>query len=337
MKKYIKSKLNILVLIIITLIVLYLALKDDFYVTINKIITLNLFWFLMGVFLVLGYWFLRSIVFHYFVKEFKEDYRFSDAFRLFVTTQFFHAITPFASGGQPYEIYALKRQGLRLAAATNVSIQNFIVYQIALILLGIIAIVSNALFHIFREVGLLKELVLIGFLVNFGVIVGLFVVSFGKKINYFIIKHVITFLNKIKILKDREKALNRWQNLINDFYDGAKMLVNNKKLFLPTILINFVALLALYLVPLVILYGMGDFTSVDGFHSIISCAYVMLIGSFVPIPGGTGGLEYGYIQFFGNFVKGSILKASMLIWRFLTYYFGMIVGAIVLNIRRKDG
>lgn len=336
MKKYIKGKLNILILIIITLLVLYLALKDDFSVTINKILTLNIFWFLVGVFLVISYWFLRSLVFKIFVKQFKKGYRFREAFRLFVITQFFHAVTPFASGGQPYEIYALKKRGLKLADATNISIQNFIVYQIALILLGIVAIVSNSMFHIFKEVGLLKELVLIGFIVNFAVTVGLFIVSFAKKINYFIIQKVINILSHIKLVRDKERLLTKWENYINDFSDGAKVLVNNKKMFFMTIFINFIALLSLYLVPLATFYSMGDFKNIDGLLSIASCAYVMLIGSFVPIPGGTGGLEYGYIQFFGNFVGGSVLKASMLIWRFLTYYFGMILGAIVFNIRGKE-
>ena len=61
----------------------------------------------------------------------------------------------------------------------------------------------------------------------------------------------------------------------------------------------------------------------------------MLIGAFVPIPGGTGGLEYSFIQFYGNFITGSALSAMMLIWRFITYYFGMIVGAIALYVKGK--
>lgn len=62
----------------------------------------------------------------------------------------------------------------------------------------------------------------------------------------------------------------------------------------------------------------------------------MLIGSFVPIPGGTGGLEYGFIQFYGNFVTGSTLNVIMILWRFVTYYFGMIVGAVAVNIKEGE-
>ena len=61
----------------------------------------------------------------------------------------------------------------------------------------------------------------------------------------------------------------------------------------------------------------------------------MLIGSFVPIPGGTGGLEYGFINFYGNFIKGSVLTAIMITWRFITYYIPMIIGAIAVNVKKR--
>ena len=87
--------------------------------------------------------------------------------------------------------------------------------------------------------------------------------------------------------------------------------------------------------PLTILYSTGDYTSFNAFLAIITSAYVMLIGSFVPIPGGTGGLEYGFFAFYGNFLSGSRLTAIMLVWRTLTYYLGMIIGAIAVNIKKE--
>ena len=114
------------------------------------------------------------------------------------------------------------------------------------------------------------------------------------------------------------------------------ILLKNKLSFLGMIFINFVGLICFYLVPLTILYSTGDYTSFNGLKSIIASAYVMLMGSFVPIPGGTGGLEFGFIKFYGNFIKGSILTAIMITWRFITYYIPMIVGAIAFNIKKKE-
>lgn len=101
------------------------------------------------------------------------------------------------------------------------------------------------------------------------------------------------------------------------------------------ILCNFIALLLFYLIPLVLLYGIGDMKSMNAYECIIASAYIMMIGSFVPIPGGTGGLEYAFVTFYSTFITGPVLNAIMLLWRFITYYFGMIVGAIALNLKRK--
>ena len=95
-------------------------------------------------------------------------------------------------------------------------------------------------------------------------------------------------------------------------------------------------MLLLYLIPYFLIKGVDLKIEISVLNVIVTSAYVMLIGSFVPIPGGTGGLEYGFIAFFGNFITGPILNAIMLLWRFVTYYFGMILGSIVLSLRKKE-
>lgn len=268
-------------------------------------------------------------------KKFKSDFSYLSALRLIVETNFFHAVTPFASGGQPYEIYSLKKNKLKLADATNVSIQNFIVYQIVLVILGTFAVICNYFFHIFPKNSFLRYLVTIGFVCNLLVIIVLFVVSFTKKMNQKIIHVVIHILHKIKLVKHKEKTLEKFETYVSEFHEGAKVLIQDKKNFFFMILCNFFALISFYLIPLVLLYGTGDFTSLTIFEAIITSAYIMMVGSFVPIPGGTGGLEYAFIVFYSTFIAGPVLNAIMLLWRFITYYFGMIVGAVTLNFKRK--
>ena len=76
-------------------------------------------------------------------------------------------------------------------------------------------------------------------------------------------------------------------------------------------------------------------TNLSLIETIVATSYIMIMGSFVPIPGGTGGLEYGYMYFFNYLIGGSILTSSMLVWRFVSYYLAMIIGAIVLALYRK--
>lgn len=328
--------LNYLLLLVVTILVLFLSLKDNYREIFSILKTLNKWWLLVSFLLMVSYWFFKAIALNKIVKKFKENFKFKKAFKLILEINFFNAITPFSSGGQPFEIYSLRKQKIKMADCTTIVIQQFVVYQIALVLLGIIAIVSNHIFHIFPDNGLLKNLVTIGFILNTLVTIVLFLLAFTKKTNKFIINKVINLLHKLKIVKNKEKQTEKFNKYINELYDGTKLLLKNKLSFLGMIFINFVGLICFYLVPLTILYSTGDYTSFNGLKSIIASAYVMLIGSFVPIPGGTGGLEFGFIKFYGNFIKGSILTAIMITWRFITYYIPMIIGAIAFNIKKRE-
>lgn len=335
MNKTGKRVLTFFIIVFVTGLVLYYSLKDNYEEIIHQIATIHKGFLLLAFLLIIFYWILKAMVMKITVRNFKKDFTFASALRLIVETNFFHAVTPFASGGQPYEIFSLKRSHLKITEATNVSIQNFIVYQIALVFLGIIAVICNYFMHIFPNNSFLRYLVTIGFLCNLFVIIVLFIISFTKKMNQVIVRFVIFLLNKIKLVKNKEKTIQKFEKYISEFNEGAKVLVQDKKKFFLLVFYNFLALTSFYLIPLILLYGTGDLTSMNAFESIIASAYIMMVGSFVPIPGGTGGLEYAFVVFYSNFIKGPVLNAIMLLWRFITYYFGMIVGAITLTLKRK--
>ena len=335
MNEKLKKVANVIVLALVTCLVLYFSLKDNFNTIINEIINVNIFWLVISFLLALSFWFFKAIATTRIANIFKKDYSIKQGMRLVLETNFFHAITPFAVGGQPYEIYSLKKSKLKITESTNVSIVNFIVYQIALVLLGIIAIVYNHHFVLLKENDLLKNLVVIGFLVNFIVIVALFLLTCTKKINKILMKFIIKVLNKIHLVKNKDEKIKQFNEYLNEFHQGAKILLHDKKLFIKLIFVHFIGLISSYLIPLTLAYAMG-MSSYTGIEAIVLSSYVMLIGAFVPIPGGTGGLEYGFMTFYGSFIKGSKLNAIMLLWRFITYYFAMILGAILLGIRKKE-
>ena len=333
-KEKLKKELNFLILIFVTALVLFFSLKDNFVEIINQIFTMNIWYLLVAFILLFLFWLFRTYPMYAFCKRIKKDFKFSTTMILTLRTQFFNGITPFATGGQPYQIYYLKQAGLSYASSTSVVLENFIVYQIALVILGIIALLANKFFHIFSKVYILQKLIALGFFINVFLIVIMFVLAFSKKISKFLVNLGISILTKLHIVKDKEEKLKEWDNNIIHFNESAKLLLKDKQLFIFNIVCNFIALSCEYLIPLFVLYSIGNFTAFTPGVAIVTSAYIMIIGSFVPIPGATGGLEYGFVQFFGNFISGGTLSAIMLVWRFITYYFGMIVGAIALNIKK---
>ena len=327
------NKRNFLIIILLTAVILYFALKDNFAEKIKYLFSFDLKWLILSFALILAYWLFKGLVLYYCTSKVKKDYTQKQGIMLMVTTHFFHAITPFAAGGQPWQIYKLKKDGLTLGEATNIVIQDFIAYQIALVLLGFIAVTSNYIFHIFPSDSLLKKLVTIGFIINTLVVIILFLVAFSKKWNKKIIDGSIKLLNKLKIIKNKEKWLKKSEKFIHNFHNSALILFKSKLNFIRIILLNFIALVGQYLIPFTLLMGLGLY--VNPLIVIITSAYVMLIGSMVPIPGGTGGLEFSFMAFFKNFITGPKLSIIMIVWRIVTYYFGIIIGAIALNFNKE--
>jgi len=328
---------NAIILLFVSFIVLFCVLKDDFRSIIDNLLMINPWWGIVALISSLLYIFFKALVLFDTVKEEIKNYTLLDAVKHTLKTQFFNGITPFSSGGQPMEIYMIHKRGIRIPKATNLIMQNFIFYQVALVLFGILAVIINGIFHYFKEVKLLKYFVVLGFCVNTFVLLFLFIVSFSKKSNEYLLKKAITFFNKIKIVKDKEKTLEKWKDRLEDFHESASQLRKNKRLFIKGVSYNFFALIFLYVVPLFVIYSIvGMNVDISIVEAIISSAYVLIIGSFVPIPGASGGIEYGFIAFFGNFIKGAVLSATLLLWRFITYYLPMILGAICFSLDKGE-
>ena len=105
MKKIIKEKLNIIILILATVLVLYISLKDNFHEVVEGFKKLNPFWIIIALIFMFGYYFLRALSLHSFTSKFKKEITFKEILKTVYITQFFDGITPSSTGGQPYQLY----------------------------------------------------------------------------------------------------------------------------------------------------------------------------------------------------------------------------------------
>lgn len=325
-------KKNGIILTIITIIVLVLVLKDDFSNIVNLLSTANAIYILIAILLEIIFLFFESLAFDQILKSYDEKFKLKKSFSITVITKFFNGITPFSSGGQPMQVYMLKKEGFRITKATNAIMQNFILYQFALITFGVISIFINYSVGLFPKNELLGNLVTLGFAVNTLVMVVLLVVSFSNKFNKFLTSIMIKVLSKLKIVKNKDKQIKSWEEKCNDFHEGATYIINHKWLCIKGFVYYIIAFIAFYSMPLVIIKALST-ENIELMSSIVASSYVMIIGSFVPIPGASGGIEYGYLSFFKYLINSNgLISASLIIWRSITYYLPMVAGAILFNL-----
>lgn len=334
MKKY---RINIIILVIVSFVVIFFSLKDDFNGAINYLKNMNYLWILIAVLFMLANIFFQSLSQYRFLKEVDPNYKFSSCFRLMCMAMFFNAITPFSSGGQPFEMYLLNKEGIKVSDSLNALLQHFITYQFGLIFTSTIVIVLNSIFKILPDGLLLKQIVLIGYFINILVMGLIIFFSRAKKLNTKLFSKIIKFIFHFKFIKNREEKETKFLKYLDDFYNSTAIMKNNLKNTILSFIFNLISLCFLYLIPVFVFYSFGYF-KLNFFESYIASSFTFLIGSFVPIPGATGGLEYGFIDFFKVFIKSTtMLSAGMLLWRLITYYFSMVLGGIILmTYRRKE-
>lgn len=323
-------KKNTIILFLITAIVLYIVLKDDWSSIVKAMSTIDIKYVLLAVISLFISIALKGIV-NYLIVNDKKKINVKEAIKHNLITQFFNGITPFSTGGQPMEIYMLTEHNISLSKATNYTVQSFIFYQIALVICGIFAVTYNFIFKIFPEVNFLKYLVLLGFLINIGVVMVLLLVANSKKLQKKMCNFTIKVSKKLKLKIKEEEITEKFK----DLYEGFKELSKRKKLTFVGIGLNILSLIFLYIIPLFVLFSMHDYNSLNVADTLTASAYIYVIGAFVPIPGASGGIEYGFTQFFGNFIGAGTVSAVLLIWRFITYYFGVILGAIIFIFEKK--
>ena len=325
------SKIKTLIVFLIMIVVFYIIIKDDYKNIIETLQKANHLLILLAVVLIFVYYYLKAKCIYVIAKEQNKEITFKSMFNQTLITQFFNGITPFSTGGQPMQVYMLRKSGLPVGKATSIIIQDFLMFQLALITIGIVALVLNRILGIINISIALYSLIILGFVINIGVGLCLLFISFSKRFNSFVGKLLIKIASKLKIVKDKEKTIDKLEEKLEEFHDSAKIFKKKKGLFARCYLYNLLALFIFYTIPFVVFISLDPSCGITVVNSITSSAFVLLVGNFVPIPGGSGGIEYSFSTIFGGLLKnGTLVSTALLTWRVITYYLGVIIGGIAL-------
>ena len=328
--------LNEIIILVITTIVLFFVLKDNFSSTIKMIGNINIFYFLFAILMYAGVFTIEAYILFSLIKEYKKNYSFKDSFKLSLMTRFFNGITPFSSGGRPLQVFELKKTGVRMLDGTNIIVQNFVIFQTSLIIYSIFTFVINAIFKMFPTNGFLFGMTIVGFVINIIILLIALVFSISKNLNKSIVEFFINSLYKIKLVKDKEQAIEKWGKLCDEYYVAFKDFKYKKDLILKCILMELLAITLFYLVVVVVFLALNiEITHV--LPLVVASNFIFLTGCYIPIPGGSGGIEYAFINYLESFVTNAgLLSSALIIWRFATYYLPTLIGGIVFNINRKN-
>lgn len=318
-----------------TIFLLWYVLKDNFEQSLSVLSSANVFWLILCFLAYVIYFLLETLVLRDIINQSKKDYKFKSAFKLYLMTKFFNGITPFSSGGQPLQIYELKKEGVRVTDGTTIIIKHFIIFQTAIDILALVGLIFNTIFDVIHCEPFLNYLLVIGFVINFGLLSLVYFLSYNIKISQKIITAIINFLAKLKLVKDQDKKIEQFCNSCTDYSDSYHTLISNKKKFFKLLGIEILALLFMFILPIFVFKSLGYTVTLNIFVFLVIAIYVFFVGSYVPIPGGTGGMEYAFIGFFSYYISNKYLTTAVILWRTIDYYLPVIIGGIFFNLERS--
>ncbi|MGN1422142.1 MAG: YbhN family protein [Oscillospiraceae bacterium] len=330
------KKLNLIICgISFIVMIVYLLFVDKLENVLDALRNINPLFIIICVFFMIGYWLCESGTVYIMLKSMHPDISFWHTWLVTIIGQYFNCITPSASGGQPMQAYYLVKFKVPLGTGLTALLSRFIVYQFVLTLYSIFTLIVG--FGQFGEDLSRKGLmpfVFIGFVINTAVIVVLFGIALWKTGTLKIANWIITLLSKIHILKKPIKQRLYITREVNKFYSNFSFLKKNVKIIIKSCLLTFVQL-TLYLSISYVLYrGFGK-NDVSLLQIISYQAYVLMISSFIPLPGAMGAAELGYAGFFGD-IFGSYTGVSTMLWRIFTFYLPIIAGMIfILTLKNK--
>ena len=329
------NKLNIFIIITCAAVVIgFIFFNTGADNLLENLKELKIAWVILAVVCMALYWFFESIVLHIMLKPMHKQQKYKDTLALSVGGQYFNAITPFSTGGQPFQAYILTKQGVALGKGINALFSKFIVYQIALVLLTAILLLLR-LDYFKQNISNFSLIVLIGFLVNLGVLFWLLGIAIFQKITRKIADAIISFLAKIKIIKDPESKRAYMDRELETFGVYFKERIKDVPSFLLAFLFSVAQLLS-YMAVLYMLYRAFGLNEMDFLTIISAHAFVMTMAAFIPVPGAGIGAE-GFFYFFMRqfFVKDGQLGVAMILWRLITFYLTIVVGVVFAFISNK--
>ncbi|MDR1209368.1 MAG: flippase-like domain-containing protein [Clostridiales bacterium] len=277
--------------------------------------------------LALVYWALETLTLNILTRTKAPGYRYRYSFRSGMIGLLYSALTPFATGGQPMQIYDMSRTGISAGDAGSVITVKSIIYQAALIVFGVVTFFAGNRFFS-GKIERLNPLVVWGFFSNMIFILCVVLVCVRPGVTKAAARVVIAALSKARLIKDEEAASARVAKEIAVFHGSVPAFRDRPLTVVIAVLTTFAELFVYYSIPYCV-YRSFDLRAAALWDMVSANALIALISAFFPLPGGSGAAEGSFYLFFGLFFPAELILFATLIWRAATYYSCIAAGMLV--------
>lgn len=247
--------------------------------------------------------------------------------------RYYDNITPFSSGGQPMQIYYLHKKGYSAGQSSAIVLIKYFVNMFCWMLICILLMAthSGALNQYVTNEATRKLFLVAGWVgvaVNSAAPVMIILFVIFPRLTTKLVSACIWLLNKMRIVKDKEKTMNKARRAVDEFRLAFKIMSQNPwKFFLLICLCILEPLISMSLpyVVMVALGGTTDISWVTLFAVMTLNVYATMSVAIIPTPGNSGFAENAVLLAFAN-IASTVAFWVVFVWRFFTYYIYILIG-----------
>ena len=281
-------------------------------------------WLIPGIALVAFFIWGESIIIWYMMRSSGIQLKKRTCFLFSSVGFFFSCITPSASGGQPMQIYYMKKEKISIPVSTVILMIVTITYKLVLVVIGIgIAIFGRGFLHKYLE-GILPVFYL-GLALNIFCVTFMTILVFHPLLAKAIMVKGMKLLERLHLVKKKDGRLKKLEDSMDTYRNTAAYLKNNPLVIVKVIEITFIQRMALFAVTWFVYQAFGLHGT--GFWDILFLQEVISVSvDMLPLPGGMGISETLFLNIFSP-VFGGLLLPGMVLSRGLGYYGELLISA----------
>jgi uncharacterized protein (TIRG00374 family) len=259
------------------------------------------------------------------------------AYECAVLGKYYDNITPLGSGGQPFQIYYLKKRGLTTGACAALPIAGFLALQAAFVLMAIVVFMFNG--SVAENVAAIRITAYIGLAFYLFVPVCVVLLTVIPKAFGGMVRVCVKALNKMHIIKDYDITVESILGSLGEYRDSLKLLWKCRHLLIRLLFFSLIYFAAILSIPFFVLRAFGGTHSWWTVFSLTVFIYAAI--TVIPTPGNAGAAEGSFYAVFSSLTSGYLFW-GVVIWRILCYYSWLALGLVTItgnamrNRKRRD-
>ena len=249
---------------------------------------------------------------------------------------FFSGLTPSATGGQPMQLYYMKKDGYSLSGSSVVLMTVAVVYKLVLVLIGA-GIVLFWRVPLKEYLGKYYGLYFLGLFLNTALVAVLLAVMFSPGIIRAFLRKAEDILVSFRILKKSEARQDKAEQFLSGYQETVSFLREHKGMVAVILISTFLQRFTVFALTYVVYRGLG-LSGAAMMDIVFVQASVYIAVDMLPVPGAQGITEAMYQSVFDSIFTGKYLTASMCSTRGISFYAVMVIGLIIfcaVNFSRK--